>query len=104
MSYPYVRLTHALEIVNSYFSCVNLFLALQFTPMSQTFTTKEAAERLGITPARVRQLVLAGQLPAEKFGRDLVIHESDLESVKDRPIGRPPNAAKSSTKKGNVKR
>lgn len=80
--------------------------------MSQTFTTKEAAEKLGITPARVRQLVLAGQLPAEKFGRDLVIHESDLESVKDRPIGRPgkatadkaatqpANGAKKAAKKG----
>ncbi len=66
--------------------------------MSQTFTTKEAAERLGITAARVRQLVLAGQLPAEKFGRDLVIHESDLESVKDRPIGRPPGKASATTK------
>jgi excisionase family DNA binding protein len=70
--------------------------------MSQTFTTKEAAERLGITAARVRQLVLAGQLPAEKFGRDLVIHESDLESVKDRPIGRPrgkPSTAKKAATK-----
>lgn len=66
--------------------------------MSQTFTTKEAAERLGITPARVRQLVLAGQLPAEKFGRDLVIHESDLESVKDRPIGRPPGKSSTASK------
>jgi excisionase family DNA binding protein len=66
--------------------------------MSQTFTTKEAAERLGITAARVRQLVLAGQLPAEKFGRDLVIHESDLESVKDRPIGRPPGKVSTANK------
>ncbi len=66
--------------------------------MSQTFTTKEAAERLGITAARVRQLVLAGHLPAEKFGRDLVIHESDLESVKDRPIGRPPGKVSTANK------
>jgi excisionase family DNA binding protein len=71
--------------------------------MSQTFTTKEAAERLGITAARVRQLVLAGQLPAEKFGRDLVIHESDLESVKDRPIGRPPGKASTANKAATAK-
>jgi excisionase family DNA binding protein len=65
--------------------------------MSATLTTKEAAERLGITPARVRQLVLAGSLPAEKFGRDLMIKESDLKLVRVRPMGRPP------TKKGGKK-
>ena len=59
--------------------------------MSATLTTKEAAERLGVTPARVRQLVLAGSLPAEKFGRDLMIKESDLKLVRVRPMGRPPS-------------
>lgn len=58
--------------------------------MSEALTTKEAAERLGVTAARVRQLILSGQLPAEKFGRDLVIKESDLSLVKERRIGRPP--------------
>lgn len=37
-------------------------------------------------------MVLSNQLPAEKFGRDLVIKASDLELVADRPIGRPPKA------------
>lgn len=60
--------------------------------MSATITTKEAADRLGVSPARVRQLVLAGNLPAEKFGRDLMIKESDLKLVEDRPMGRPPKA------------
>lgn len=58
--------------------------------MSATLTTKEAAEKLGVTPARVRQLVLAGDLPAEKFGRDLMIKETDLKLVEERPMGRPP--------------
>ena len=58
--------------------------------MSATLTTKEAAERLGVSPARIRQLVLAGDLPAEKFGRDLMIKEGDLKLVEDRPMGRPP--------------
>jgi excisionase family DNA binding protein len=52
-------------------------------------TTKETAKKLGITTGRVRQMVLAGQLHAEKFGRDLMIRESDLETVSERKAGRP---------------
>ena len=58
--------------------------------MTETLTTKEAAGRLGVTPARIRQMVLAGQLPAAKFGRDLVIKANDLALVAERPVGRPP--------------
>ena len=86
-------------------SCVNFFLALDFPPMSATLTTKEAAERLGVSPARVRQLVLSGDLPAEKFGRDLMIKEGDLKLVENRPMGRPPNkkAAKKGRKRSEAK-
>jgi excisionase family DNA binding protein len=52
-------------------------------------TTKEAAERLRVTASRIRQLVLEDKLPAEKFGRDLMIRETDLKLVAERPIGRP---------------
>jgi len=69
--------------------------------MAETLTTKEAAEKLGVSPARVRQLVLSGQLPADKFGRDLVIKEADLKLVADRPLGRPP---KNAGNKGRKKR
>ena len=58
--------------------------------MAKTLTTKEAAEILNVTPSRVRQMVLSGRLPAEKFGRDLVIHEKDLALVAERKPGRPP--------------
>ena len=76
--------------------------------MDKTLTTAEAAERLGVSPARVRQMVLAGQLPAEKFGRDLMILESNLKLVEDRHPGRPPktktqNGSKHATKKGGKK-
>jgi excisionase family DNA binding protein len=73
--------------------------------MSSPITTKEAADRLGVSAARVRQLVLAGNLPAEKFGRDLMIKESDLKLVEDRPMGRPPKAKANgaSGKKGGKK-
>ena len=52
-------------------------------------TTKEAAERLGITPRRVIAMIQAEQLPAEKFGRDYMIKEKDLKLVEDRKVGRP---------------
>jgi len=53
-------------------------------------TTRQAADLLGVSAPRVRQLVLNGELPAEKFGRDLVILESDLRKIRLRPLGRPP--------------
>jgi excisionase family DNA binding protein len=52
-------------------------------------TTSEAAERLGISQARVRRLILDGRLPAKKFGRDHQIREADLAKVKNRKHGRP---------------
>lgn len=63
---------------------------LQTSLMSASLTTRQAAERLGVTDSRIRHLVLEGRLPAEKFGRDLVIRERDLRLVADRKVGRPP--------------
>jgi len=36
-------------------------------------TATEAAEALGVTSTRMRQIVLKGELAAKKIGRDLVI-------------------------------
>jgi excisionase family DNA binding protein len=52
-------------------------------------TTKEVAEKLGVTVGRVRQMIADGQLPSQKIGRDNFIKESDLELVKERKVGRP---------------
>jgi excisionase family DNA binding protein len=52
-------------------------------------TTKQAAERLGITPRRVQALIEAERLPAQKFGRDYMIREKDLKLVEERKAGRP---------------
>jgi excisionase family DNA binding protein len=73
--------------------------------MSKGITTNEAAERLGVSAARVRRLVLDGRLPAEKFGRDLVINESDLKAFERLKGGRPPKAkpAQSNGKKRGKK-
>ena len=52
-------------------------------------TTKDVAERLGVSVRRVHALIKAGRLPAQKYGRDYLIDEKSLELVKERRIGRP---------------
>ena len=52
-------------------------------------TTKDAAERLGVTVGRVYQLINEKRLPAQKVGRDYLIDEKDLKLVADRKPGRP---------------
>ncbi len=59
--------------------------------MEKALTTEEVAERLGVTTARVRAMILAGRLPAQKFGHIHMIQESDLKLVANRKTGRPPN-------------
>ena len=56
-------------------------------------TTFEAAERLGVSHRRVYQLIEAGKLKAEHFGKIWLIHAQSLNSVQTygRP-GRPPKA------------
>jgi hypothetical protein len=73
--------------------------------MENLLTTEEAAKRLGVTPARVRQLILSGQLPARKFAKVNMIDARDLELVKNRrKVGRPPKAkAETDSKLGKKK-
>ena len=52
-------------------------------------TTKQVAEKLGISTRRVQALIVSGRLPAEKFGRDYMIREKDLKLVENRKVGRP---------------
>lgn len=73
--------------------------------MNKGLTTNEAAERLGVSPARVRRLVLDGRLPAEKFGRDLVIYEADVVAFERRKAGRPPKLkAQEEAEEANAKK
>lgn len=54
-------------------------------------TTAQAADALGVTAARVRQLIRAGKLPAHRQGRDWAIDPRALARVRVRPgPGRPP--------------
>lgn len=77
-------------------------------------TTTEAAQRLGVTDRRVRQLIEEGALKGEKIGRDYLVDEESVEAAKKRPKpGRPSkekaknisnkDAAKTATKKSSKK-
>ena len=68
--------------------------------MEGYITTTEAAKKLGVTPARVRQLVMDGVLPVQRLGSVNLIKESDLHlAVNRRGVGRPPKATKKGSKK-----
>lgn len=57
-------------------------------------SVSEAAERLGVHPGRVRQLVAAGRLDAEKIGGRWLVAEDAVRARADaeRPAGRPLSA------------
>ena len=57
--------------------------------LTNRVTTKEAARILGVTDGRVRQMILKGQLRAQKFGRALTLSRSDVETLRGRKAGRP---------------
>jgi excisionase family DNA binding protein len=60
---------------------------------SRVITVADAAHLLKVSPRRVRALIQAGRLPAERIGRDWLIKAIDLWAVETRAPGRP--------KKGN---
>lgn len=57
--------------------------------------TAEAARRLNVTQSRVRAMIDAGRLKAIRVGREWLIDPKDLDAVKDRKVGRPRKARKS---------
>lgn len=61
--------------------------------MENYLTTQEAAKFLGVTAARVRQLILDERIKSQKMGRDHIIPHSELinyqKQGKKKP-GRPP--------------
>ena len=52
--------------------------------MEKFFTTEEAANELGVTPARARQLIRAGVLKAQQFGRAYVITSAAIAEARQR--------------------
>jgi excisionase family DNA binding protein len=59
--------------------------------MLEKITTGRAAEILGVSPGRIRQLILAGLLRAEKVGRDHLLDPAEVKFYDEsrRPAGRP---------------
>ncbi len=57
--------------------------------MNKLISSKEAAEKLGVSLRRVQALITSGRLPAQKIGNSYVVNEKDLEIVRERKSGRP---------------
>jgi excisionase family DNA binding protein len=59
------------------------------------FTTKEFAEKVGLTHGRIVQLIQDGTIQADRLGRDYFINESYIAIIKSRPErrGRRPKKA-----------
>lgn len=79
--------------------------AAEDNPRMRLLSTAEAASKLGVTVARVQQLIWDERLPAQRVGRTYVIRVEDLKLVEDRPAGRPPRKAvkRATAKKGGKK-
>jgi excisionase family DNA binding protein len=52
-------------------------------------TLKEAAARLGVMPATLRQQIANGALQATKRGRDWWVTPAQLDAYRTRSLGRP---------------
>jgi excisionase family DNA binding protein len=77
---------------------------LKFLPMAKSYTTKEAAAMLRVTPGRIRQMVVDGDLKAEKFGRDLMIGAEQIEAARKRKTAPGPSPRSSAATKGAKKK
>ena len=62
--------------------------------MSKQYTVQEAADQVGISDSRIRQLVLAGDIDHLYFGRAIVITELGIEQAKARKTKPGPSAHK----------
>jgi excisionase family DNA binding protein len=57
------------------------------TMATNLLTTDRAAQQLGISPSRLRFLIRAGRIAAERLGRDWVITPAALAAFERRPEG-----------------
>lgn len=57
--------------------------------MEKYLTTREVADLLGVSPARIRQFIQEGRLKSTKHGRDHLISQVDAETFADRGTKKP---------------
>ena len=72
--------------------------------MKDLLTTRESAEILGISDARIRQLIYAGKLPSQKIGQMNLVKKADLELIRERKTGRPPKVENGNQTNGNERK
>jgi excisionase family DNA binding protein len=71
----------------------NPIVMTEIVDVEKLLSVAKAAARLGLHRTRINQLIDSGDLPATMIGGRYVIHEDDLERVKERrPPGRPPRS------------
>jgi excisionase family DNA binding protein len=68
-------------------------------------TTQQAAAELGVNDSRVRQLIRAGELKAQQFGRAYLLEATEVKKLvgkvgNDGKVGRPPKAKAETSKSG----
>ncbi len=69
----------------------------------RVYTTEEAAEHLGVTVGRVRQMIVDGVLQTERFGRAHVITKEAIRAAEQRRT-KPGPAPKAKTEQSNSKK
>jgi excisionase family DNA binding protein len=52
-------------------------------------SSRQAADKLGVTQRRIVALIKGGRLPAQRLGREWMIDEKSLRLVANRKPGRP---------------
>ncbi len=52
--------------------------------MKEFYTVEEAAEEIGVSGSRIRQLVLANQIDHKYFGKMIMVTENGIEEAKAR--------------------
>ena len=89
---PFSRFTSQIQLILSYklliFKLITIelikYLCYFLNRKPMEYTTKQAAEKLGISESRVRQMALAGEIEFTKFGNVLVFTEDGIEQAKNR--------------------
>ncbi len=64
---------------------INVKVFYSLSAMSKKITTKELAIEVELSDIRIRQMILSGEIKAEKFGRDYMIDLEYIKIIKNRP-------------------